>query len=73
MANIEPGASVLARTSSNRMLERIAATPIVGGVDFPVVWVCAPAEWLAAKAEGRAPNTVPWPASAVQLGSKAVA
>ena len=69
MATIERGARVLARTSSDRMLERVAVTGVVQGMDFPVVWICGESEWKAANAAGREPEVVPWPASAIQLAA----
>jgi len=71
MAEIKPGARVLARTSSDRMLNRRAITGIVQGMDFPVVWVCPENEWQAARTDGRPPDALPWPASAVQLDESA--
>jgi len=42
-------------------LPRIALSQPKRGEDFPVVWVCRPEEWEAARAEGREPEGVPWP------------
>lgn len=62
---IAPGAYVSARDALGRDLKRRAVTPITKGHEFPVVWVCGEEEWDLAKAEGREPDAVPWPAEDV--------
>lgn len=66
MADIMKGSRVLARTSSDRLIERRATTGVVDGADFPVVWVCPELEWQQALVAGREPDALPWPAWAVQ-------
>jgi hypothetical protein len=65
MDAIQAGQRVVATTSANKEIERRAASPVVDGSDFPVVWLCREEEWIAAAEQGRKPHTVPWPASAV--------
>ena len=65
--NIKPGDRVLALNARGERSERIALTEVVMGRDFPVVWICRPEEWVAARAEGREPDGVPWPAEDVSL------
>jgi hypothetical protein len=59
--SIAAGTEVEVRTALDERLPRIATTDVVRGSDFPVVWVCDPAEWAAARAEGREPDADPWP------------
>lgn len=65
MALIEHGSKVAVRDAFGDELPRRAVTGVVDGDDFPVVWVCREEEWEAARAEGREPDAVPWPAEAV--------
>jgi hypothetical protein len=67
---IRPGQRVLARTSADRLLVRTAATEIVDGQDFPVVWVCREEEWERAQREQCEPDAVPWPASEVRAADQ---
>ena len=69
MANIHVGQVVIARTASERDLEKRAVTGVVMGRDFPVVWVSRLEEWDAAKREGREPDAVPWPAEDVRAST----
>jgi hypothetical protein len=46
-------------------LPRYALSGVVEGAGFPVVWVCGEEEWEKARAEGREPDGVPWPAEDV--------
>ena len=62
---ITAGTPVWAESALGERLGRVAATAIVPGLDFPVVWICEPEEWATAQAEGREPISVPWPAEAV--------
>jgi hypothetical protein len=66
MTDIKKGSRVLARTSSDRLIERRATTGVVDGSDFPVVWICPEQEWQEALVSGREQDSVPWPAWAVQ-------
>lgn len=70
MASIKKGDAVLARTGDGADLDRIAATGVVMGRDFPVVWVCSPAEWDRANATHGEPDALPWPAEDVRLAEK---
>jgi len=63
---IEIGQKVVARSSSDKLLEKRALSGVIMGDDFPVVWVCREEEWQAAQEEGRDAEGVPWPADAVQ-------
>lgn len=65
--NVKPGDVVLALNARGERGVRIALTSIVMGRDFPVIWVCRKEEWIAAQAEGRDPDGVPWPAEDVTL------
>jgi hypothetical protein len=65
MLAIHEGQKILARTSGDRLLTRRAASGIVQGDDFPVVWICREEEWQEAKREDRMPTSIPWPATAV--------
>lgn len=69
--NVKPGDTVLALNARGERGERIALTSVVMGRDFPVIWVCRPEEWIAAQAEGREPEGVPWPAEDVTLQEEA--
>jgi hypothetical protein len=64
--NIAPGTRVVVRTADGERVETRAITSVIDGLDFPVVWVCAEAEWDAAEAEEREPQGVPWPAEDVE-------
>lgn len=66
MILIHQGQRVLARTSADKLLPRRAATGVVPGEDFQVVWVCPEDEWEKAKQEEREPRATPWPANEVQ-------
>jgi hypothetical protein len=66
---IEPGKPVLARTAFGNELRKIATTGVVDGVDFPVVWVSAEADWRNAQERGDEPIADPWPAEDVRPAS----
>jgi len=66
MPEIQPGQAVIARTASDREIEKRAVTGVVMGHDFPVVWLSRPEEWEAAERDGRKPDAVPWPAEDVR-------
>lgn len=72
MTQIQPGSLVTARTAVGQLRERRAMTDVVEGLDFPIVWVCSPAEWDAAQAEGREPEGLPWPAEDIEPISERV-
>ena len=65
LAEILPGDKVIVRSADHRHLERRATSGIVRGYDFLVVWACREEEWAAARAEGRKPDAIPWPAETV--------
>ena len=64
---IRPGVAILVRPVNGRRLRKIATSAVVSGYEFEVVWACRPEEWDAAKAEGREPDAMPWPANDVVL------
>lgn len=64
---ITSGALVEVVNARGERTERVALSGVVAGRDFPVVWVCRPAELEAAEAEARDPEGVPWPAEDVQV------
>ena len=68
---IEPGDRVVVRDWHGDFLMRRALTAPQMGHKFMVVWVCTEAEWKLAKKESRKPESVPWPANAVDLARKA--
>jgi hypothetical protein len=72
MTQIQPGDLVTARTADGQFRRRRAITGVVDGLDFPVVWVCSPAEWDTAQAEGRQPEGLPWPAEDVEPAAERV-
>jgi hypothetical protein len=63
--DIKPGERVLALNARGERGERVALSGPVMGRDFLVIWICRPEEWVAAHAEGRKPEGVPWPAEDV--------
>lgn len=65
---VEPGSVVVVRTAFGNEVRKRAATGVVMGADFLVVRVCSEDEWGLAQAEGREPNTTPWPAEDVWPG-----
>jgi hypothetical protein len=66
MPNIEPGKRVSVTDWRGQTHERTALSEPVQGTDFMVVWACRPEEWDAARAEGRDPEGLPWPAEDVR-------
>lgn len=67
---INRGDRVTVRTAFGDQLERVALTSIEMGKDFPVVWVCSPAEWETRDIEGQGPVGLPWPADDVGLAEQ---
>jgi hypothetical protein len=65
--SIAAGVRVIVQTAAGSELEKIALGGVTMGHDFPVVWACRADEWESARAEGREPNGVPWPAEDVRL------
>lgn len=64
MADIVAGMLVVAECADGKVLTRRAATGVVDGRDFPVVWLCREEDWPLA--DGEANIGVPWPAYAVR-------
>lgn len=71
MIEVERGNLIRVRDVMGAMLERRALTGVTRGGDFPVVWACSEREWEAARAEGREPDGIPWPAEDVVIASDA--
>jgi hypothetical protein len=67
---IGPGDTVMVRTALGDWRQRRAVTGVELGDRFAVVWACRLEEWDAAQAEGRDPETVPWPAEDVRLAEE---
>lgn len=64
------GDLVLVTAADGTKLQRRALGDVTEGTDFPVVIVCREEEWEAARAEGRDPKGVPWPAESVRLAEE---
>ena len=69
MRDVRPGNQVIARSADGRHVPLRAVTGVVEGDDFLVVWVCREEEWLAARAQRRRPNAIPWPADDVRVAN----
>lgn len=67
MSDIRAGDVVTVRDARGQELRKRALSPIVAGGNFDVVWACREEEWLAAQAQGREPEGIPWPAEDVSL------
>ena len=70
MGVVRPGDLVMVRTALGDWRQRRAVTGVEPGDRFAVVWACSLEEWDAAQADGRDPDTVPWPAEDVRLAEK---
>lgn len=68
--NIERGDLVIAASADGRDRDLRALTGVTAGGDFAVVWACSPREWDAARAEGREPQGIPWPAEDVCVAER---
>lgn len=66
MDEIVPGCHVSVTDRRGQTHLRRAITPVVQGMDIEVVWVCRSDEWDAARADGRDPEGMPWPAEDVK-------
>ena len=66
MSQILPGCHVSVIDRRGQTHSRRAITSVVRGTDIEVVWVCRPEEWDAARAAGRDPEGMPWPAEDVK-------
>ena len=64
-AGITVGCRVIVEALGGIHLQKIATSEVVRGYDFLVVWACREEEWLAARAAGREPDAMPWPAETV--------
>ena len=64
---IERGALVEAAAADGRDRVLRALSGVMAGGDFAVVWACSEREWEAARAEGREPQGIPWPAEDVTI------
>lgn len=73
MTAIEPGTRVNVKDADGALLPRIAGSAIEPGNTFNVVWVCKEEDWEAARAAGRQPEVMAWPADAVQVVEARVA
>ena len=73
MSMIKAGSRVMVRAADGERLERRATTGIEPGYDFPIVWVCKEDEWARARADGREPEAMPWPAADVELADEVTA
>lgn len=60
------------RAGNGRIVTCRALSGVMMGEDFPVVWACTEEAWGRAKAEGGAPEGVPWPAEDVQAAGEAL-
>lgn len=69
---IQRGDHVIAAAADGRDRELRALGGVIAGGDFAVVWACSEREWEAARAEGRDPEGIPWPADDVQAGRQAI-
>jgi hypothetical protein len=63
---ITRGSEIEGRTACGEWIKLVALGAPTQGRDFPIVWVCTPEEYAAAKAEDREPDGLPWPLDAVQ-------
>jgi hypothetical protein len=70
---VRPGDLVMVRTALGDWRQRRAVTGVEPGDRFAIVWACPLEEWNAARAEGRDPDAVPWPAEDVRLAEKSEA
>ncbi len=64
---IERADWLTATTADGEQRELRALGGVIAGGDFAVVWACSPSEWVAAYAEGREPEGIPWPAEDVRV------
>ena len=60
------GDMIVVKDARGHELQKRALGPAVQGGTFRVVWACREDEWLAAQAEGREPDGMPWPAEDVR-------
>jgi hypothetical protein len=73
MTAIEPGTRVNVRDADGALLPRIAISSVEAGSTFEVVWVCKEDEWDVARAAGRQPEGMAWPAEHVLVADEQVA
>jgi hypothetical protein len=67
---IEHGDQVMAASADGVERRLKALGGVIAGGDFAVVWVCSEDEWATAKAEGREPQGIPWPADSVKVANR---
>jgi hypothetical protein len=73
MDELEVGDIVTVVDAQGARRRKRALSPVIQGGSFMVVWACREEEWQAARAEGRDPVGIPWPAEDVSLAEKAMA
>lgn len=73
MENIKAGDLLVVTDMTGKTLPKRALGPVVPGGSFDVVWACREEEWIAAQAEGREPEGMPWPVEDVRLADGAPA
>lgn len=66
MTTIEKGSKIVIHTAIGETLSRRAASGVVDGADFPVVWVATEEDWIEAVSTGDEPVALPWPAEDVE-------
>lgn len=65
--DIHDGTFLACATAGGGEVTMRALGPVVQGVDFPVVWVCVPAEYEQAGTARNRPGGIPWPLTAVHV------
>ncbi|HVY76943.1 MAG TPA: hypothetical protein VG898_00365 [Solirubrobacterales bacterium] len=73
MIETSEGQLIEVQDAFGNQLRRVALGPVDPGYDFAVVWACREEEWAAAQAEGREPESVPWPIEDVTIVEKVTA
>jgi hypothetical protein len=71
VSEFRSGDMVIVRDARGHTLRKRALGPAMQGGSFRVVWACREEEWQAARAEGREPEGMPWPAEDVFLPEEA--
>jgi hypothetical protein len=70
---IERGTWLEVRTAGGGTERMRALGAPTSGRDFPVVWVCTPAEYEEASTSGKVTKGIPWPLDAVAVGASQAA
>jgi hypothetical protein len=73
MIETSEGQLIEVQDAFGNQLRRVALGSVDPGYDFAVVWACREEEWTAAQAEGREPESVPWPIEDVTIVEKVTA